>query len=229
MKLPFDQVYCLCLSDNLNRYKRSLKEFKRVGIDRQIHYWWTCKRSFSNRYAEMTPSLRTIYYDQVSFSRPNCYGNVWNCAVEHYDIIKTSLQRGFEHILIFEDDISFTASDDYFWAAIDNIPQDYDVLLFHNNERIKYHAYTFKPYMEEYKGKFFKTENPADKWWQTGTMMYALSKRAMEYIINLNDTEGLRYSDYFLSVINRQKYNIYEPYCKLVESKGESEIECYDN
>lgn len=225
MKLPFDQVYCLCLSDNLFRYERANRAFDTMGIKDQVHFWWTCKRSFSKTYAEITPSLKTPYYDKISSLNPDCYGNVWNCALEHYDIIKTSLFRGFEHILIFEDDISFVGSYDYFWAAMNNIPDDYDIVLFHNNNRYMFKLWSFKDEEEEYKGKYFKVINSEKVWTQNGTMMYALSKKAMEYIINLNDTEGLRYSDYFLSTINRQEFNIYEPFVKICKPVGISEIE----
>lgn len=224
MKLPFDQVYCLCLSDNISRYNHAVEHFCKMHIIQQVHFWWTCKRSFSNTYAEITPQLRTPWYDKILKDNPHVYGNVWNCAIEHYDIIKTSLQRGFERILIFEDDISFVASYDYFWSLMNNIPNNYDVLLFRNNFRIFYPD-SFMPEIEEYKGTYFKVENDFNTWRQAGTMMYALSKKAMEYILELNDIYGLTYSDGFLSKIDKTKFNVYEPFIRVCEPYGQSEIE----
>lgn len=224
MKLPFDKIYCLQLAENKDRYNENQKQFASVGILDQVEYWWTCRRSFANDCASVCPNMISGFYDMIALQNPNTYGSVFNCAIEHYTIIKQSLLRGFEHILIFEDDISFNVNEEQFDIAMSNLPENYDLVLFQNNHRLEHCTDTFYPISNELCANYFQVKTPSDKWPQKGTMMYAINKRMMKFIIDYFDTRGLSYSDRFLYIADRLEYNIYEPFCKIVEPKGYSSI-----
>lgn len=224
MKLPFDKIYCLQLAENKDRYIESKKQFANVGILDQVEYWWTCRRSFSHDCSTVLPNLHSTFYDMMYQQNPNTYASVFNCAIEHYTMIKQALIRGFEHILIFEDDVTFTVNQSQFDIAIQNIPVDYDLILFQNNHRLMYSENTFYEQTPDQLARYVRIEHPKHRWPQQGTMAYALSKYLMQWIIEYSDQYGLSYSDRFLYEIDRQRFVIYEPACKIVEPKGNSTI-----
>ena len=108
MKLPFDKVYMLHLAENENRLNFMVDQFKHHGISKQVEIWWTCKRDISIEIGNKLNSLHTEQYDwyQGNEESKGVYGGVFNCAFEHYTIIKQAYLRGFESILIIEDEYS---------------------------------------------------------------------------------------------------------------------------
>lgn len=55
---------------------------------------------------ESISDLHTEFYDKArKLVNPDIYGAVFDCAYNHYSIIKQAYLRGFNNILIIEDDI----------------------------------------------------------------------------------------------------------------------------
>ena len=132
MKLPFDKIYCLHLSEDKERENQIKKQFKFLGITKQVDIWWTCKRDISNKIGKMITSLHTKFYNTYSKNNNKLYGNVFNCSFEHYSIIKQAYMRGFNNILIIEDDVVFNRDKEKIQYIMNNIPDDYDIIKFFN-------------------------------------------------------------------------------------------------
>ena len=169
MKLPFDKIYCLHLTESEERLNSSKQEFIKMGIYDDVNYWWTCRHPYTKEIHDFLVS--NGFFRINIMNAPNAY----NCARNWYEIIKTSYLRGYEHILCFEDDIIFNVSKEEFETFMNNIPNDYDIIRFayidHNN--------TFKDneclYVEDYNNFFY------------GAMMFALNRNGMKYYIDYMD------------------------------------------
>ena len=99
MKTKFDEIFVIHLADNKERMLNIDEQFLKLEIKPTIYY--TTKRSFSNKIANVfRPQIETDYYNEKYIENKNVYGNVFNCTLAHYDIIKTSYERGLERILI---------------------------------------------------------------------------------------------------------------------------------
>lgn len=176
MKLPFDKVYMLHLAENENRLNFMVEQFKHHGISKQVEIWWTCKRDISVEIGNNLNSLHTDAYDWYKGNEKTkgVYGGVFNFAFEHYTIIKQAYLRGFESILIIEDDCEFIKDKKLFKDIFDNIPEDYDIIKYHN-------------------GVFYENDNDdniINKYYNRcnfakgNTTCYALKRRGMELVIN---------------------------------------------
>ena len=184
MKLPFDKIYCLHLADDTERYEQCICEFKRIGILDQVEFWWTCKRNISNEVGLTIPTLiDQTYEDWLSknlISRKELAGNVFNCAFEHYTIVKTSYQRGFNHILIIEDDIRFIDNLKLIEDTFSNLPEDYDILKLHDSEGSAYEDWYWDGPSDK---QVFRKENN----FAHSTLCYALSNKGMYAYYRLLD------------------------------------------
>ena len=107
MKLSFDEVYCLHVAENSDKYNLMMSEYERVDIKDQVKIWWTVKRKISTQIGNSIDTLHSIYYDNIKRANKNVYGAVFNCALEHYTIVKQAYLRGLNTILVLEDDIKF--------------------------------------------------------------------------------------------------------------------------
>lgn len=174
MKLPFDKVYCLHLAESVDRYESITKEFDRLGISDQVEFWWTCKRPISKQIGDSLESLHTLYYDKKRKKKDDVYAGVFNCAFEHYSIVKQAYLRGFNSILIIEDDIGFIDDLDRIEYIFNNLPNNYICVKFWsthiNNLESK---------------KNFSRENFKLK--SCSTACYCLDKIGMEKYINSMD------------------------------------------
>lgn len=215
MKLPFDKTYCLHLVEAKDRYESTIRQFEAMGILDDIEYWYTCRRPFAKNLYQLLPSIQTELYDDVKRRNDNIYESVFNCSLEHYTIIKTSYERGLNSIAIIEDDISFFIDKDRFEYMISNIPSDYDVIQFHNQQRSR------QRYLEEQLNianldKYVKVNNI--DYWFSSTMFYALNRNGMKHFIELHDEHDLLIADHPFRYIDTSKYNFYLSPCEFCRS-----------
>ena len=122
----FSHIYCLhYLSDN-KRLPKLKSELERVGIDENADY-------FSWVYDYPSPLLDLVFQNEKlnlslavrSSSRPY----IKRVALKHYEIIKDAYEKGYERILILENDIRFHNDIDYINQMLENIPGT-DVVMF---------------------------------------------------------------------------------------------------
>lgn len=190
MYLPFDHVYCLHLAEDQNRLKHIEEKLNIFTPD----IWWTCKRAISNPIGNAINTLKTPYYESIK--KPDTYGNCFNCAFEHYTIIKTAYLRRFEHILILEDDVEITESEENLQYMFDNLPKDYDLIKLYSTFGPK------KKFNKEVKDLFQKDV------YSWSTACYALSRKGMEEYLRIMD-QIFVVADMPFQYFNRSKLNCY--------------------
>ena len=122
----FDAIYCISLADNITRRDDLKKELSRVGIlNSNIFHWKITVKNELYKYIWNNPSLKA---------------NKWwfhltgtlNCTLEHYAVYKECLALGYKRVLILEDDVVFLKDIKEIEKAIDNIPENYDILKFNS-------------------------------------------------------------------------------------------------
>ena len=195
MLTKFDKIYVIHLAERPYRYESMMTEFQNIGIEEKVEVWWTCKREISNQIGDNIKTLRTSFYEQKRQLCENVYGSVFNCSLEHYTIIKQAYLRGFESILIMEDDISFIKDKSFFEKCVELMPHDYDIVKFHNTRAINRDIDTIK---------YIKSN-----FYVHSTLCYALSRRGMQLLIEEYDN-FFAASDVVIERLKRkQKCNIY--------------------
>lgn len=204
MKLPFDKCYCLHLTEATERYKNIKNEFERLGISEQIEIWWTVIRPISNEIGNYLTSLHTQGYDDwtTQFNK-NTYGAIFNISFEFYTIIKQAYLRGFNSILLMEDDLKF--NDDIDLEKIfSNLPDDWDVIRFGYHPKHNKLMENDIDYINAEKYDLLKKE-----WAFPTNNMFALNRKGMEFYINYMD-EKFEVADYPLKYMfepENQKFN----------------------
>lgn len=201
----FDKIYCLSLTSAKERYDNCLKQFNELNLP--VEFWYTCKRKW-NRIEHIVPGIRTKYYDYgCGFKdHPYSYSGFFNCALEQYTIIKTSYERGMNHIAIIEDDIHFIEDHNKVLTYLNNIPNDFNIVKFHNYNQ----QYNFLDNHELYIDVLnnYDSMNP-----HYSSMFYALDRKGMEIYVDYFDNIEFTGSDLiFKKLYDKYKDSNYKFY-----------------
>lgn len=188
LNLPFDKVYCLHLAESSDRLSNTKSIVDNFGAE----IWWTCKRAISNPIGDAIQSLRTPYYE--AYRKPDTYGNCFNCSFEHYTMIKTAYLRGFNHIMIMEDDVIPIESEEKLQQLFDNLPEDWDLIKLYSTHGTNLDF--------DINNLFVKDIHH----WSTAC--YALSRKGMEEYIRILDNYFC-VADMTFELFNKQKLNCY--------------------
>ena len=129
-----DKIYFLHLSDRYDREQWMNNQIQQIGFPKdKVNIWWTCRRNISNEVTKYIESLHSDFYELYKDENPGIGGGIFNCVFEHYSIIRTSYERGFNYILIFEDDVKFMVDLPVFEKFIELLPNDFHICKFHYN------------------------------------------------------------------------------------------------
>lgn len=178
LKDKFDICYVLNLSNRKDRRINMETQFNKmqfddINISTWLRYHFTTKFPYNGLIAN---AFNTS--NKGRFTKPNEF----DCSRSHYQMIKECYDRGFDHILIMEDDIKFLKDTQTFINFINNIPSNYDLLQFGGftyDDHIKYEV------LDKYNnGEYWVTHRSVPVW---NTSMYALSRKGMEYYIAFMD------------------------------------------
>ena len=172
--LKFDAIYMLTLCENKNRH---------IAMKNMFNHMWLDLNSINIHYGSKFPYNDIIIeafnnnFKKRCFTKPNEY----DCARNHYSIIKEAYELGYNNVLILEDDIQFIKDILLIKETLNNIPNDYDILQFG--------AFTMDPNINEIldkaNNKIFWSLHPNVKVWNTS--MYALSRIGMQYYLKFMD------------------------------------------
>lgn len=169
IKLPFDKIFCLNLCERPDRRVFMEDQFRKLGILDQITWQEAVKHPHGNLIAK-------AFRDSGGNGWLN-QENEYSCVREHYTMIKSSYLRGYDHILILEDDISLLNDKDTFAKLISSIPEDYDILRFC--------AYWDDTYISGLDKSVIKWDLDYSSFW--GASGYALNREGMRYLIDYFD------------------------------------------
>ena len=185
LKEKFDICYVLNLSDRKDRRNNMETQFKEMNFDNinestWLRYHYTTKFPYNGLIASAFNES-----GKGRFTKANEY----DCARNHYAIVKECYDRGFSNILVMEDDIKFLKDNqtfcnylnNTFLTFIHNIPVDYDILQFG--------GFTTDPraknILEKYDDNIYWTTHKDVALWNAS--MYALSRKGMQYYIAFMD------------------------------------------
>lgn len=105
MKNPFDnfdEIHCINMDSQPDRWEKCLDEFKKVGIEDRVE-----------RFSAIVPNR--------SPRRPITKGEL-GCNLSHKEIITSARDRGLKNVFIFEDDIKFDGyTHDIFNTGLDDL------------------------------------------------------------------------------------------------------------
>ena len=171
----FDKVFVLTLSNRPERRDSIDTQFQMLGLpeidsSNFIRYFYATPFPFNNILAEAMNQTK-----KGNFTKPNEF----DCARNHYAMVRIAYDIGFEHVLILEDDILFRKDSDFIADYLNELPADYDIIQFGGfsaDQRII-------PMLDT-KEKWIK-HNPVGLWTTAG---YALSRKGMEYYLMFMNT-----------------------------------------
>lgn len=178
IKEMFDSVVILNLSSRKDRRDILEKQlealgFPKPGTDELIRYNYTVHFPYNGLIASAF-----VQSKHGQFTKPNEY----DCARNHYNIVKTCYELGNEHCLVLEDDILFMKDENRILEYLENVPEDYDILQF-GGFTVDPRWLTYKQEAEE-SGELWVKHKHTGIW---NCSMYALSRRGMEFYIKFMD------------------------------------------
>lgn len=159
----FDQIYCIHFRPHKERWEGLNKEFERIELLNapNFQFWYTDKEKRNN---------------------------VATVARKHIDVYKDAIEHGYNKILVMENDIRFHNDLSYIDWYINNMPVDYDLILF---------DYVYGYWAKELERiSILRQNNNDSKWinigydskvWSCGC--YALSQKMMNHI-KINQENG---------------------------------------
>ncbi len=158
----FDYIACICFTGNQERLYTLKKELIRVGLTRNVHFHIDFPSPITGLLAKIVASDD---YHRKMF--PIGYNN--------YRAIKTAYELGRNNILVFEDDIRFLKDIDELFNAIENIPEDFDLVMLDKNWPKNVYSQKEKLLSQPTIGGRWKR---IEKFFSSGC--YALSRKGME-------------------------------------------------
>ena len=133
----------------------------------------------------------------------NIYNKTFDCALNHYNIIKSAYKRGLNHILVFEDDINFVVDKDIFNKVIQKIPNDYDIIKFYNVQDEEKYELTNDDNIQY-------TKDISNDDLLHSCIMVAYSNKGMKEYIDMIEKNGIAACDvYYKNIHWENKINIY--------------------
>lgn len=198
-----DKIFCLCCSDYPQREIQMQNLFDYLNLS-NVYYMYTCLNPLNNFIFSKCFNGKSNF----NFCDDDFIGGRWfSCTYNHYNIIKLALNKNYDNILVFEDDAYCIVDKNTFLLALDNIPNDADIVKFDFRNNI----YTSN---EEFptKDKKFNINNPfIKKTHYCSSMAYYINKKAMKCFIDYMDSY-FRISDIALGEIcDKYNLNMYMP------------------
>jgi hypothetical protein len=187
----FEQVYCVNLPEAADRWQAVSNEFARFGLQGRV------QRCFAQRPA------REIFSPQADAHHNYPAVGMVGCTLSHLKVLIDALDRGFERILIFEDDVKL--ADDApqrLSVALAQLPESWDIFYL-GGEPIAPLARASPSLVKT--GRFW------------GSYAYALQRKCFVRLMNsaLDNLSNTSW-DGHLSIFTRglEKYCICPPICK---------------
>lgn len=196
---PVDAIYILLLVDsdarrkNINKFLSLLNSGNNIKIVETVRKPWL--KSFIGK---------SIKYD--NYRQGDETARALDCAINHYNIIKSSYEKGLERIMVIEDDANFVCGINDYIDIINDIPDDADILQFRpeeitiNNFRKNLSWLDYKTYDTK-----LKLRNMNMRW---STIMYILNRDAMKYFIDYYDNNMIIADQPFFDYKSNLKYYV---------------------
>lgn len=120
----FDRIWCISFIPYAKRREAIKREFDRIGIAKHPNLQWNL--TFDSPYFSLCKRVLDANPSMGRLLNPT----ELKCWAGHYSCIKTSAALGDERVLIIEDDSRFLKDLSRMKLILDNMPLDYDVVMF---------------------------------------------------------------------------------------------------
>ena len=198
----FDEVHCILSLGREDRMQNVKKVFNEYNI-KDVHYTYTFNKPIYKNIRNSYPSIVTPFYDSLNEKDHIIYNRVFDCALNHYNIIKSAYLRNLNNILVFEDDINFVVNKNIVNKVIDLMPEDYDILKFYNGDDQLHLELTTENNIEY--TKHFKLFYDF-----YSCVMVGYSRKGMKAYIDKIEENGIAACDiYYEHLIKENKINVY--------------------
>lgn len=191
----YNKVVCICLKEREDKYKYSLAQFIKHGIDVEFY------RPVVPGYAAQ---LLEDYYkrwnspDNMKIRFNPRFPNELGAMQSHYHVIKSALLDGAQSLFIFEDDCAFHKD----WENLESkyfnsIPEDADgVLLYSFQAQLYAQNVRVKPRWTKGYGSW-------------SILAYGMNRRAMERYIQLADAAPMIADSITFNMMTKEDFNFY--------------------
>ena len=215
LNLPFDHVCVIVHCQYPQRQQLMKEQIQKINAEDITEF----------RYVDSMPNVFKPISDNI-FHNDRCKlpgneyvnNNCLSCYLNHYWAIKTSYERGYNNVLILEDDIFFIFVLNMIHQTFDNIPKDYKMIKFSqqlhtvNNSTM----YLF-PNGDNGIQEFHKEYIDYKSWGSAG---YMLSREGMKELIDIYNSEIMPADNIMYKLNNKNeiyitKYQIllFSPLC----------------
>lgn len=203
----FDEVHCILSLGRDDRIQNVNKVFKEYDI-KNVHYTYTFNKPIYKNIRNSYSSIVTPFYDKLNDIDPIIYNRVFDCALNHYNIIKSAYLRNLNSVLVFEDDINFVVNKNIVNKVIDLMPEDYDILKFYNgDDQIRLGITTESNIEYTKRFKYFEGITYQDFY---SCVMVGYSRKGMKAYIDKIEENGIAACDiYYEHLIKENKINVY--------------------
>ena len=168
----FDKIFYINLKKDVSRNKHMVSQFKKYGITNfeRIDAIELKKLPSSEQYRNFIKNEPKYILGQLS------------CRASHLECVKIAKQRGYERVLIFEDDVVFLENPNQLLANNAKILNEWDMLYFggliepsYRNQIVCAHA-------------------------------YAVKNTLYDDIINMADTSGMEIDNFYAKILQHMSY-----------------------
>lgn len=129
MNFPFDKIYFLVYTEDAQRVSNVNDQIQKLGLTSN-QYIINNTVSFPYSYDCGKYLLNTDYERLGWIIFRNSFAGVFNCVMEHYKMIRSAYNLGYEKILICEDDINFIDNNKYIEDTFNQLPDKFGIVKF---------------------------------------------------------------------------------------------------
>ncbi len=173
----YDTIYCICLKEREDKYKHSLKQFEKLGIN--VEFYRPVIPGYASKFIELYADKYNITQkNHILFNKQFPYE--LGAMQSHYHVIKTALLEGAKSIFVFEDDCVFHKDfDNLLPKYINTLPEDTDGVLLYS-------------YMSNLEPQNIRVKPRWTKGFASWSFLaYGLNERSMKAYIQLQDSQPM--------------------------------------
>jgi hypothetical protein len=133
MKTFFDKIYFLTFTEDKKRVDNVLSQIKKLGLEKeQYEINYTSRMPYSDLCGRL---LLGQSYERLGWIQfKNSFAGVFNCATEHYKMIRNAFWLGYEKILICEDDANFVDNVKFVEETFEKLPEKFGIVKFYYSD-----------------------------------------------------------------------------------------------
>lgn len=204
----FDKIFVINLLERDDRRNFMLQQFIKMGwgdelLSGKIEFVEAVKIPCLQQHI-LTYMRETNAGDFYSLATQTDNVGLCNCSIEHYRVIKRAYLKGYNRILVLEDDACFLKDLSFLEKALQTMPENFDILHLEgffcpkdDNEAQYATALAKTPMEGEWKSSYLF------KMFGAAALIY--SRQGMERYL-INQETSMHYSDYYTFLMDVDSY-----------------------